>query len=188
MKAAKNFTRIAALFAVLLLSAAAQAGDKPPAGADKLEPYECGNVQRLHVFGTTFLASQPDKDDFKTASEAGIKTVVNLREPGEQDWDEAARVKELGMTYVNVPFKSPVSLTDAVFDNVRALLNAKGNKPLILHCSSANRVGAIWLAHRVLDGGLTYDEALKEAKTVGLKLPAYEAKAKDYIGRQRAEK
>ena len=168
----------------LLLVAVGSAADKPPASGDKLEPYECGNVQRLHVFGQTFLASQPDQDDFKTAAEAGIKTVINLREPGELDWDEAARVKELGMAYVNVPFKAPDSLNDAVFDNVRALLNSKGNKPLILHCSSANRVGAIWLAHRVLDGGATYDEALEEAKTVGLKLPAYTEKAKDYIERQ----
>ena len=51
---------------------------------------------------------------------------------------------------------------------------------MILHCSSANRVGAVWLAHRVLDGGLKYNEALSEAKTVGLKLPAYEERVKEY--------
>jgi hypothetical protein len=35
----------------------------------------------------------------------------------------------------------------------------------------------------VLDGGLAYEAALAEAKTVGLKLPAYEEKARDYIER-----
>jgi hypothetical protein len=39
------------------------------------------------------------------------------------------------------------------------------------------------LAHRVLDGGLTYEAALAEAKQVGLKLPALEEKAKDYVRR-----
>ena len=174
------------LAAALLMSAAVIAADKP-ASSDKLEPYECGNVQRLHVFGETFLASQPEQGDFKTAAEAGIKTVINLRKPDELDWDESAHVAELGMAYVNVPFKSPDSLNDAVFDNVRALLNSKSNKPLILHCSSANRVGAIWLAHRVLDGGISYDDALEEAKTVGLKLPAYTDRAKDYIERHQAK-
>ena len=184
MKTTVKLTTTILAMGVLLVAVAAGAAEQPPSG-DKLEPYECGNVQRLHVFGGKFLASQPDQADFKTASEAGIKTVINLRGPGELDWDEAAHVQELGMTYVNVPFKAPDSLTDGVFDNVRALLNAQSNQPLILHCSSANRVGAIWLAHRVLDGGISYDEALEEAKTVGLKLPAYTEQAKDYIERQR---
>jgi hypothetical protein len=48
-------------------------------------------------------------------------------------------------------------------------------------------VGAVWLAHRVLDGGLSYDDALKEAKTVGLKTPAFEEKVKDYIRRKQDE-
>lgn len=76
-------------------------------------------------------------------------------------------------------------LTDKVFDETRKLLNDKAKRPLILHCASANRVGAVWLAHRVLDGGLKYEEALSELKTVGLKLPAFEQKAKDYIERKK---
>ena len=83
--------------------------------------------------------------------------------------------------YYHISFKTPESLTDKVFDSVRGLLNEKVKQPLIIHCSSANRVGAVWLAHRVLDGGISYDKALTEAKTVGLKLSAYEDKAKAYI-------
>ncbi|MEX2187479.1 MAG: protein tyrosine phosphatase family protein [Pirellulales bacterium] len=160
-------------------SAAAKAGDEE----EKLEPYQCGKVQRLHTLGGVFLASQPAKEDFTHAKEGGIKTVLNLREKDEMDWDEGELVKSLGMEYVNVPFKSPSTLTDEVFDKTRKLFGDKEKRPLLVHCASANRVGAVWLAHRVLDGGKTYDEALKEAKTVGLKLPAYEEKAKDYIAR-----
>ncbi len=54
-----------------------------------------------------------------------------------------------------------------------------------MHCRSANRVGAIRLAHRALDHGLSYDQALDEAKTVGLKLPAFVEKAKDYLDRNK---
>ena len=42
----------------------------------------------------------------------------------------------------------------------------------------------MWLPWRVLDGGLSYDEALAEAKTVGLKSPLYEEKAREYIERR----
>lgn len=165
-------------------AAAIAAGEKSQAEEEeKLEPYQCGKVQRLHTLGGVFLASQPEKEDFTHAKEGGIKTVLNLREPSEIDWDEGELVKSLGMEYVNIPFKSPETLTDEVFDKSRTLLVDKEKRPLLVHCSSANRVGAIWLAHRVLDAGKPYDEALKEAKTVGLKLPAFEEKAKDYIER-----
>ncbi len=151
---------------------------------DKLEPYECGTVTRLHTFGGIFLASQPKPDDFRQAQKGGIKTVINLRLPGEvTDFDEPALIAELGMTYYNVPFNGPDMLTDEVIDNTRALLNNDQIKPLLLHCSSANRVGAIWLAYRAIDHGLPYNQALAEAKTVGLKSPTYEQIVKRYIGR-----
>lgn len=160
---------------------------KPPLAVEKLEPYECGSVTRLHTLGGVFLASQPSQEDFRMAKAGGIKTVVNLRQADELDWNEEEFIQELGLSYHHVPFKVPDELTDEVFDQVRQLLTKQENKPILLHCSSANRVGAVWLAHRVLDGGISYDEALVEAKTVGLKLPAYEAKAKDYIERQQSQ-
>jgi uncharacterized protein (TIGR01244 family) len=170
------------------LAAAPPATDSPPKSAqskEKLAPYECGKVERLHTLKGIFLASQPEKEDFKQAADKGVKTVVNLRDPKEIDWDEAAVVKELGMEYVNLPFRSPKELSDEIFDKSRKLLADKSKRPLLLHCASANRVGALWLAHRVLDDGVKYDDALAEAKTVGLALPALEEKAKDYIERKK---
>ncbi len=157
--------------------------DKDLPKAQKLEPYKCGKVERLHTYGGIFLASQPQTDDFKLAKEGGIQTVINLREKDELDWDEEALVKQLGMEYHHLPFKSPAGLTDEIFAKARQVLNNKDKRPILLHCSSANRVGAIWLVHRVLDHDLRYEEALKEAEIVGLKLPAYAEKAKDYIKR-----
>ena len=149
---------------------------------DQLEPYACGTIQRLHTYGGVFLASQPQSQDFEQAKQGGVKTVINLRLPDEvTEFNEEQLVTDLGMQYHNPGFKGPDMLTNEVFDQVRSLLNDADNKPILLHCSSANRVGAVWLAHRVLDSGLSYDDALAEAKVVGLKLPAYEAKAKSYI-------
>jgi protein tyrosine phosphatase (PTP) superfamily phosphohydrolase (DUF442 family) len=90
------------------------------------------------------------------------------------------------MEYFNFPFKTPTQLSDEIFDAARKVLNDQSKKPILLHCSSANRVGAIWLAHRVLDHGLSFDDAAKEAETVGMKLPAFKDKAKDYIDRKKA--
>jgi uncharacterized protein (TIGR01244 family) len=96
-------------------------------------------------------------------------------------------VGDLGMGYHNVPWNGPDELTDERFDTVRELLRT-AERPLLLHCSSGNRVGAMWLAYRALDDGLSYEEALREAKIVGMKTPAFETKAKSYIERRQQEK
>jgi uncharacterized protein (TIGR01244 family) len=151
---------------------------------ETLEPYECGSITRLHTLGGVFLASQPGPDDFAQARRGGVKTVINLRHESEiKDFDEARVVSELGLKYVNLPWDGPEELTDEVFDEARDLLNS-AERPILLHCASANRVGAVWLPWRVLDGKLSWEAALAEAKTVGLKSPDYEAKAKEYIARR----
>ena len=154
----------------------------------KLEPAKCGAVKQLHVLDDIYLAGQPSADDFQEFKKRGVKSVLNLRTKDEMDFDEAKTLKSLGLEYHNVPIASPDALTDENFGKLRKLLNEKEQRPLLVHCASANRVGAVWLAHRVLDDGLTYDAALAEAKTVGLKAPAMEAKAKDYIAKQKAKK
>jgi uncharacterized protein (TIGR01244 family) len=178
-----TLTLVGALGATALLYAQETNKGKDLPKSEKLEPYKCGKVERLHTFGGIFLASQPTPEDFKLAKEGGIKTVINLREKEEIEWDEEALVKKLGMEYYHLPFKSPAGLTDEVFAKARQILTNKDRQPILLHCSSANRVGAIWLAHRALDHGLSYDKALEEAKTVGLKLPGFVDKAKDYVAR-----
>lgn len=154
----------------------------------KLETASLGSTAAVHRFGTIWLASQPAKDDFVLARELGVRTVVNLRKPSELDWDEGAAVRALGVSYVNAAFQSPEELTDQVFDAVRRELTDAGERSLLLHCSTANRVGAIWLAHRVLDGGLPYESALCEAETIGLKNPALRDKAREYIGRRQGQR
>jgi uncharacterized protein (TIGR01244 family) len=183
---------VARLFviAVALSCSFSFAEDKPKKieSPKKLEPAKCGSVKQLHALGDIYLAGQPSSEDFLEFKKRGVKSVLNLRTKEEMDFDEAKTLKSLGLEYHHIPIASPDALTEENFDKLRKLLNEKEQRPLLLHCASANRVGAVWLAHRVLDGGLAYDAALTEAKTVGLKAPAMEAKAKEYIAKQMAKK
>ncbi len=174
----------ASVFAAVALGAAGGSAKSPYA---ELRPLAWGTVERMHRFGEIYLASQPSKEDFELAKEAGIKTVINLRKKEELDWDEKAAVEKLGMEYHDLGFKTPEELTDEIFDTARRLLASTDKNPILLHCSSANRVGAIWLAHRVLDDGLSFEQARIEADAVGLKLPAFADKARTYIGRRTAK-
>jgi uncharacterized protein (TIGR01244 family) len=155
----------------------------------KLEACEIGSIRNLHRLGRIYLAGQPSPDDFRKAKQdEGIRTVVNLRMAVEQlGTDQAADLKRLGIEYHHFPFGTPDSLTDDIFDRSRALIADRRKHPVLMHCASANRVGAIWLVHRVLDDKLTYEKALDEAHEVGLRFPPYEEKAKAYIERQLAK-
>lgn len=150
----------------------------------KLQPQKLGQIYNLHRFGPIYLAGQPQPGDFATLKARGVKSVISLRKPGEvSNFDQPDLLRKLGMDYSNPCFRDPSELTDEVFDEVRAKLNDPAQQPVMLHCGSANRVGAIWLAHRVLDAGIPLDQAKAEAKEVGLRSQDYEAKALDYIKR-----
>ena len=186
----RRFVLVCAVLVSTLSLVSVRSEDKPAKieKAKKLEPAKCGSVKQLHVLDDIYLAGQPSPEDFQEFKKRGVKSVLNLRTKDEMDFDEAKTLKSLGLEYHHIPIAGPDSLTDENFDKLRKLLNEKEQRPMLLHCTAANRVGAVWLAHRVLDGGLTYDAALAEAKTVGLKTPALEAKAKDYIAKQKAKK
>lgn len=156
------------------------------ATVETLTPRRLGTVARLHVLDGIAFASQPSPDDLRRFEQAGLVTVLNLRHPEEMDFDEAGMVHAARLTYHSVPWNGPDELTDDVFDEVREMLRT-AERPLLFHCSSANRVGANWLPYRVLDQGLSWEQALKEARAMGMRTEAYPVLARDYIDRRAAE-
>lgn len=132
-----------------------------------------------------FDRAAPDAAALGAARDAGVTTVIDFRKPSESTgFDERAGAESLGLRYVNIPFQNENELTDEVFDATRAALkDLKG--VALMHCRSGNRAAAAWLPYRVLDDGVPWDQALSEARAIGLKAPALEARARDYIERAR---
>ncbi len=151
----------------------------------QLQKKTLGSVRNVHVLGDIYLAGQPTPADLALLKQQGFKTIISLRHTGEIPWDEAAAVEHQGMKFVHIPFQKPEELQAKVFDKVLKVLRDKKRGPTLLHCGSANRVGAIWYAHRVLDGKLSDEAALKEAKTVGLRTPEFLEKARQYASERR---
>ncbi len=140
-----------------------------------------GNVRPIHAWKDIYLAGQPTPEDLPLLQQAGVKTVISLRHTKEIPWDEAAALKKLGIQFVHAPFQDPRELTPEVFDKVRKVLCDKKRGVTFFHCGSSNRVGAVWYAHRVLDGGISPEEALREAKMAGLRTPEYLKAAVEYV-------
>ena len=88
------------------------------------------------------------------------------------------------MRYEVLGFGGSTPLTDEIFDGVRSLLadhREAGEGEALLHCASSNRVGAVWASARVLDQGVPLETALAEARRAGLRSPALEEIAVNYI-------
>jgi protein tyrosine phosphatase (PTP) superfamily phosphohydrolase (DUF442 family) len=112
---------------------------------------------------------QPTADDLEQFGRAGGGLVIDLRDPMEpRPFDEPAMACRLGLDYVNVPVGAG-SLDDATLDRVLTLLRGAGERPVLLHCASGNRVGAALLPLFILDHGLEEEDAIGQAMRVGLR-------------------
>lgn len=140
-------------------------------------------IRNVHQLDDIYLAGQPSEEGLQTAKAEDIRTVVSLRHANEMtDFDEPKAVEEAGLTYVHLPWNGEGELTDNVFQKARELF-AWAERPMLMHCGSANRVGALWVPWRVLGGNIGLEDVMAEAKIIGLKSTAYEQKAREYISR-----
>jgi protein tyrosine phosphatase (PTP) superfamily phosphohydrolase (DUF442 family) len=72
------------------------------------------------------------------------------------------------MEYVNIPVAHK-NIDDETFDRFRKLIRDGGRRPVLAHCSSANRVGALLIPYLILDEGSTPEKAWEIAAEVGLR-------------------
>jgi protein tyrosine phosphatase (PTP) superfamily phosphohydrolase (DUF442 family) len=114
-------------------------------------------------------AGQPSADQMRAAADAGVQVVIDLRDPMEpRPFDEATTASSLGLTYINIPV-GPGTLTDATLDRVLATVREHADTPTLLHCASANRVGAALIPYFILDQGMGEQDAVDAAMRVGLR-------------------
>lgn len=108
-----------------------------------------GAVQPVNGLSSS---GQPDAEALDVFADSGYAAVIDLRGASEtRGLDEPQAVAERGMTYV--PFPIPGS-DDITFENagaLKALIDAQSG-PVLLHCGSGNRVGAMLALIASLEG------------------------------------
>jgi uncharacterized protein (TIGR01244 family) len=136
----------------------------------------------LQVTPEFCTGGQPRPEHFAELKAQGVKSVLNLRTPGEHRADEEQQVvAAAGLRYFNIPVVYTAPRSDQV-DEFLTLTDDPANRPMFIHCTAAIRVGGFWLIRRVVRDGWTWDAALEEARKVGLvQAPHLEAFAKEYI-------
>ncbi|MCP3978768.1 MAG: hypothetical protein GY716_05480 [bacterium] len=150
---------------ILLVSSCAappsQTPDAPASGA-LLAIYNA----RVPLDGV-LSGGQPTAQQIEAAADAGVRTVINLRTSRETGFEwEAETVERLSMHYVHLPVGGGDGLTLANVEALDAALeDGLGRGPVLLHCGSGNRIGALlalrehWLRDVPADKAFAYGRA-----------------------------
>jgi uncharacterized protein (TIGR01244 family) len=115
-------------------------------------------------------SGQPSSEQLREAAATGVKTVVNLCVSGECGWDEAAVVKSLGMHYVAIPVGGATDVTEANARKLHDVVEDESNYPMVIHCGSGNRVGALFALKAFHLEGCDPEEAVRRGRVAGLTL------------------
>ncbi len=155
------------LSSLVLVSLTAVAGDADSTNSSLLvdldAAVESGKVEPVDGLST---AGQPDEAGFKVFADSGYAAVIDLRTAGEdRGLDEAAVVEDLGMEYMSLP----IGRDDITFEKaaeLRRMLD-QFDEPVLLHCDSSNRVGALIALQAFAETG-DREAALDAGRDAGL--------------------
>jgi len=168
MKAVHYYLQTSVLTAVFLLS---------PAWAANAANPEIPNFHQ--VTDLIYRGGQPTDEGWKSLAKLGIKTVIDLRRPGEHSTElEEKAVKAAGMRYVNIPMEGIVAPPEEKITQALSLLRA--GKPVFVHCRQGrDRTGTVIACYRIAHQGWQNQRALKEAKSHGMHW--FEVGMKSYV-------
>lgn len=153
------FLAVAAMSVSLLQAAPPEAAPKPS------EPF--GIYHAKFIEAGVLAAGQPTSAQLKELAKAGYGTDIDLRRPSEvRGFDEPQVAKEVGLAYVNIPVSLKLLDGAAIDRFIRAFDDAK--RPVVVHCASSNRVGALYYAYLVEHKGVSPSEAMQRALKAGL--------------------
>ncbi|TLD43206.1 MAG: Zn-dependent hydrolase [Candidatus Jettenia ecosi] len=114
---------------------------------------------------------QPSQEEIKKLPQQGFKSVVNLRASEEEDMpfspqEEGEFVRESGMEYLNIPISPKEGPKSEQVDQFRSETEHLP-KPIFIHCHTGKRSGALAMIYLALKEGLTGEEALQKAESMG---------------------
>lgn len=113
---------------------------------------------------------QPSEADLAQLHASGIRTIVNLRRPGEQGQPldpaaEAEVAKGLGLAYVHIPV-DPKNLDPSHVDAVANAIAASSG-PVYVHCAAGGRAVTHALLAEAKAAGHSAEQVLAKAASIG---------------------
>jgi protein tyrosine/serine phosphatase len=116
-----------------------------------------------------FRGAQPSAAGFQQLAKLGIKTVIDLREPGSRSLEEKKIVEAGGMRYVSVPMQGFHTPSADQIIKVLTIFNDSSAGPVFVHCRrGADRTGTVVACYRISHDRWENRRALEEARSLGM--------------------
>lgn len=176
----------AAIMVGLALAMPALAVPRQAAPAAVAEQPELGLLRESRPEDGLIAAGQPTEEQLRAAAAAGVRTVIDLRAEGEErGFDEALAAEQLGLRYLMIPVTASTLDEPATYE---ALFEALGEaeRPILLHCGSSNRVGALYYAYLVAEKGVAPVEALERGKAAGMRSVELQERVEAFLSTREA--
>ncbi len=185
----RELGRVPALFLVLLVICALSATMLQAAGpqpAPKASvPFDIYHAKFIEL--EVLAAGQPTAAQMKRLAEAGYNTDIDLRRPSEErGFEEPQVAKQEGLTYVNIPVSLELLDRATIERFIRVFADAK--RPVVVHCASSNRVGALYYAYLVEHKGMAPAKAMPLALKAGLHEPKLIEKVQSLVASAESHK
>ena len=129
-------------------------------------------VSVMRVSDEVAVGGAPGRGDIGRLAGEGYRTVVDLRTRREGTpegvlgaGEEGLAVEEAGMRHENVPVDmagADEALIGRVGERIRA-----AEKPVLVHCASGRRAGAMVLANLAVERGMTAERCFERANEMG---------------------
>jgi uncharacterized protein (TIGR01244 family) len=116
-----------------------------------------------------YRGAQPTAEGFRNLASFGVKTVIDLREPGDRARnDEERMVTAAGMQYIHLGLNGYHAPSSGQIADLLATI-ARQSGPVFIHCRrGADRTGTVVACYRIAHQNWTNEKALAEAKQYGM--------------------
>ena len=156
---------------LLLLFALASCGERETHSTQAVpepQPIAVPGMANTVRVGEVLFGGQPSQEALRGLKSQGYKTVLSTRGSDELAWDEKALLDSLGLRFVSIPMETPVTaITDDQVNRFADLMKT-GERPMLLHCGSGNRVAGLWAVWLVEQQGVSRYEALRLGEQAGM--------------------
>lgn len=117
-----------------------------------------------------FIGPQPTEQDLLEAQRRGIRTVIDMRMPGETPTPNAEQAKRVGLDYFNIPVDKAALSEHSITELERVMRTAEG--PTLLHCATGARAALMLALSRSRKNGWDAKRTFEEARRMGFDIQA----------------
>lgn len=127
------------------------------------------NIVENYLRATPYIGTGGNLDPtgIPMLKEMGFKTIIDFNTDEQGAAAQGPMVAQAGMAFKHISVSTDAPTNEQVAEFAK-IVEDPTNYPILMHCESANRVGAMWALYRA-SKGVPNEVAVEEGRALGLK-------------------